>query len=112
MIILSIATVFGLMACGLALQANARFKGEHRLPMQWWLNGEVTWTAPRKFALAFLPALTIGVLGFFVFLANAAKPRAGQEWLLVPSLIFLGGMFLAIQLLHYWLISRSLRKPK
>jgi len=27
--------------------------------MQWWLSGEVTWSAPWTIALAFVPALTV-----------------------------------------------------
>ena len=43
---LVVAVILGLILCALAYQADARFRSEDRLPMQWWLTGEVTWSAP------------------------------------------------------------------
>ena len=47
--------VIGLIATGLmiwmSIIANGKFRDQNRLPMQWLLNGEVTWTAPRGIAL-------------------------------------------------------------
>jgi len=107
---LGVAVIFTLVLCTLAYRANARFRDEDRLPMQWWLTGEVTWSAPRPLALAFIPALAIVVLAVFVVLSLTTKPRAGQEMLVFPSLIGLGATFIAVQLLHFWLIARSLRR--
>jgi heme/copper-type cytochrome/quinol oxidase subunit 2 len=111
MAMLSIAVIFGLILCALAYQANARFRSEDRLPMQWWVTGEVTWSAPRRLALTFIPALAVAVLSIFAIMSLTMKPRAGQEALVVPSLIGLGVTFIAIQLAHFWLIAKTLRRP-
>ena len=108
--VLGVAVIFGLILCALAYQANARFRNENRLPMQWWLTGEVTWSAPRYLALAFIPALAIGALSIFVVISFTLKPRVGQEAIVLPSLIGLGLTFIAIQLAHFWLIAKTLRR--
>jgi hypothetical protein len=110
MMILSIAFVFGLTLCGLGFRANEVFRNEQRLPMQWWLNGQVTWSAPRALALAFVPILAVSVLTMYVYFALSIVPRSGQKNLMLPTLIFIGVMFVAIQLLHLWLIRKTLRR--
>lgn len=40
-----ITIFFALLLCGLAIRANSRFRNRDRLPMQWWLTGDVTWSA-------------------------------------------------------------------
>ena len=85
-------------------RANARFRVEDRLPMQWWINGDVTWWAPRFVALAFIPALAIPVFASLIFL----PPRPGQEGLVFPALIGIGATFIGIQILHVWLIAKTL----
>jgi hypothetical protein len=110
MVMLAIAALFGAILCGLALRANSRFRDEARLPMQWWLNGEVTWTAPRVLALAFVPALAIGVLAINVALAMNMQPRPGQEGMVLPGMIATGIIFVGVQLLHFWLIDSTLHR--
>ena len=110
MVMLGVAALFGIVLAGLALRANARFRNEKRLPMQWWLNGEVTWSAPRIFALALIPALAICVLAACVALNLNVPSRAGQEGMVLPTLIAMGAIFVACQLLHLWLIDKSLRR--
>ncbi len=107
---LIVAVIFSLTLCAFAYQANARFSSEDRLPMQWWLTGEITWSAPRWLALTFIPALAIGVLSIFVIMSFTLAPRSGQETLVLPSLIGLGVIFIAIQVVHFWLIARNLRR--
>ena len=107
---LVVAVILGLILCTLAYRADARFRTEDRLPMQWWLTGEVTWSAPRRLALAFIPALAIASLSIFAVMSFTMKPRAGQEALVLPSLIGLGLTFIAIQLAHFWLITKTLRR--
>ncbi len=107
MSMLSVPVIFGLILCVLASRANTRFQGEDRLPMQWWLTGEVTWSAPRGIALAFIPALAIGVLSISSVML---EPRPGQEDLALPALIGLGVTFVAIQLAHFWMIAKTLRR--
>ena len=104
---LSVPLIFGLILGALAYRANGRFQEEDQLPMQWWITGEVTWYAPRRFALAFYPALAFGLLSIFTVML---EPRPGQEDLLLPVLIGVGMTFLGIQLAHFWMIAKTLRR--
>lgn len=108
MAMFGIALLFGMILCGLAIRANSRFRREDRLPMQWWLPGDVTWSAPRVLALGFIPALAIGVLTINAALAANLQPRPGQEGMVLPGLIGTGVLFVVIQRLHFWLIERTL----
>ena len=110
MVMFGIALFFGLLLCGLAIRANSRFHREDRLPMQWWLTGDVTWSAPRVLALAFIPALATGVLAINAALAMNLQPRPGQEGMVLPGLIGTGLLFLVVQRLHFWLIEKTLRR--
>jgi len=107
---LVVSTVFVIILTALAYRANTRFRSESRLPMQWGITGAVNWFAPRAVALAFIPILGIGVLGFQVFMGVNVPPRAGQEGLVFPVLVGTGATLIAIQLLHFWLIERTLRR--
>ena len=78
--------------------------------MQWWLTGDVTWSAPRPLALAFVPALAICVLTTYVGMAMNVRPGVGQENQVLPTLIGFGAMFIVIQLLHLWLTGITLRR--
>lgn len=104
MTLVFIAALLFLALCGLARQANARFRREDRLPMQWWLNGDVTWSAPRAVALAFIPALALPIFACLILL----PPRPGQEGVVLPALIVTGATLAAVQLLHFWLIQKTL----
>ena len=104
------AVFFGLTLCGLALRANMRLRNEDRLPMQWLLSGEVTWSAPRFMALALIPALGISVFVSFIVLSLNVRPRPGQEGLVLPTFIGIGIIFVAVQLLHLWLVEKTLRR--
>ena len=105
-----IALLFSMVIFGVALQANARFRRSDRLPMQWWLNGEVTWSAPRRVALAFIPALALSVYASMLVLALYVPIRPGQESMALPTFVGMGVMFLAIQRLHLWLVALTLRR--
>lgn len=94
----------------LARLANMRFRHESRLPMQWGLDGKVTWTAPRLVALAFIPVIATGMLGVLAVLSQTLAPRAGQEALVWPTMLGSGALFLVIQLVHIGLIARTLRR--
>jgi hypothetical protein len=109
MTLIGIALFFGLALFVLALRANLRLREEERLPMQWWLTGEVTWSAPRLIALALIPTLAIFVLTAYILLAENKLPRAGQEGAVLPIMIFIGVMFIAIQLFHLYMIKKTLR---
>jgi hypothetical protein len=110
MIMPGAALFFILALAGVALWANSRFRDEARLPMQWWLTGEVTWSAPRPFALAFVPALGAATLAIFAMAAAKVQPRPGQEGLVVPAFVGLGTLFVAVQLLHLWLVEKALSR--
>ena len=107
---LVVSAVFVVILSALAYRANIRFRNERRLPMQWGMTGAVNWSAPRFVALAFIPILAIGVLGFQVFMALNIPARAGQEALVFPVLVGTGATLVAVQLLHLWLIERTLRR--
>ena len=109
MSIVIVSVISVLMVCTLAYRANGLFHSEERLPMQWWITGEVTWSAPRRLALAFMPALAIVLLGFVTIMALNVPARAGQEGLVLPTTIGMGATLIAAQLLHFWLIARTLR---
>lgn len=94
-----------------AILANMRFRHELRLPIQWWLDGKVSWTAPRLVALAFIPVLATGMLGIVAVLSQTLPPRAGQEALVWPVMLGSGALSVAIQLLHLGLIARTVRRP-
>jgi hypothetical protein len=91
----------------LAVQANQRFHDEDRLPMQWGLDGTVTWTAPRVVALAFFPLLASITFASLLILAVNVKPRTGDDAMTLPAFVGIGTTFVAIQLLHFWLIARQ-----
>ncbi len=105
-----VGIVFSFVIIGVAIWANAHFVAEERLPMQWWLNGEVTWSAPRPIALAFIPVISIASLLGFALLLSYSRPRPGQEGMVVPAFIALGAIFLAAQLFHVWMADWTLRR--
>jgi hypothetical protein len=107
---LVVSAVFVVILTALAYRANTRFRSESRLPMQWGITGAVNWSAPRSVALAFIPILAIGALGFQVFMAMNVPARTGQEGLVFPVLVGTGVTLVAVQLLHLWLIERTLRR--
>ena len=112
--VLIVSAIFALVMIGLSIRANARFRQERKLPMQWRLSRSeplsnlVNWSAPRVLALSFTPFLAICVLGLFNVTAMTLTPRPGQEGMLLPSPIFIGGAFVAAHVFHLWLIGRSL----
>lgn len=90
--------------------ADGRFRDQRRLPMQWFLDGRVTWTAPRRFALAFIPGLAIPIIWATVALTIFVSPRPGQEGFEIPVTLFMGGIFVAVHFLHLWLIDKHLKR--
>jgi len=113
MIVLGITFVFAAVSAWLSLRANARFRHHERLPMQWSLAGTVNWTAPRVLALCLVPALGIGVLAVITVLTFLdVRPRPGQESMLLPVTMLMAATFLAIQILHYGLVDRTLNRNR
>lgn len=118
MAVLIVASVFGMVMVGLSVRANRRFMNEKRLPMQWSFSrsksfsDSVNWSAPRILALSFTPILTIGVLILFTIGSMIFTPRPGQEGMVMPSLIFLGSVFVAAHVFHLWLIRKTLHSDR
>jgi hypothetical protein len=106
--------VIGMIATALlitmSLRAKKKFRDQIRLPMQWLLNGEVTWTAPRRFALAFIPALAIPIIWATVALTIFVPARRGQEGFEIPVTLFMGVIFIATHFLHIRLINNYLKR--
>lgn len=104
-------TTIGLLI-GMSVRANARFRTETQLPMQWSLDGSVNWRAPRAVALALLPAAASVALIAIAGLSIFATPRAGQEGMVIPAVLLVAGAFLGAHRFHIWLIERTLAKGK
>jgi hypothetical protein len=96
----------------MSLVANARFKDQRQLPMQWSLTGSVNWTAPRPLALAFTPVLAALCLSATVALAIFVPPRPGQEGLVIPTIVAVALAFIGAHAMHLWLTDRTLRSGK
>jgi hypothetical protein len=86
--------------------ANRRFEHLVRLPMQWSLDGKANWTAPRRLALAFTPALGGVVLLLIAGLTTVTRLREGQEGYELPVVLLVATTFVAIHGLHLWLVDR------
>jgi hypothetical protein len=78
--------------------------------MQWWLGGEVIWSAPRPIALAFVPALGVLVFASLTVVSFYTRPRPGQEGMVIPSLLAMGFIFLAAQGFHLWMVEKTVRR--
>lgn len=92
----------------LSVRADFQFRNEARLPMQWLLDGTVTWYAPRRLALAFTPVLTAVVLAFTVAIPFFSQPRPGQGWLLIPVILIVASISISIHVFHVWMIKKQL----
>jgi hypothetical protein len=114
MAVLVIATLFALAAIGLSARANSHLRQEERLPMQWLLSRSeplsktIVWSATRPLALSFMPFLTICSLTLFSVAALAIRARPGQEGLLIPTLLAFGSILITVQMLHLWMIAKTL----
>jgi len=107
---LSIALVVVVLLWLASAWAGRRFRAHPRLPMQWSLAGEVNWTAPRRIALAFTPALASLILAAVATSAVfGGAPRPGQEGFGAAVVLLIGLGLLALHAVHLWLIDRALR---
>lgn len=82
--------------------------------MQWRLSRSeplpqlVNWSAPRFIALGFTPFLSICVLGLVAVGTTTLTPRPGQEGMVLPTVMFIGAVFVAAHALHLYLIEKTL----
>ena len=109
MVVPAIALFFGLMVIAIAIRANVVLRQEDRVPMQWGITGEVNWTAPRLIGLSVIPAISIVIIILFC-LTNVWPTRPGQEQLRLPVLLVSGVGLVAAQLLHLWLVFKTLNR--
>ena len=96
----SISLVTVLVLTLISVAANRKLRDRERLPMQWSIGGKVNWTAPRRIALAFTPALA-GIVLLAAALGYAREPDREVGVLTLMALCFA-----AAHLLHLWLIQR------
>lgn len=102
------AAAFTAILVAIAIAADRRLGERGNLPMQWTLGGHATWTAPRRFALAFVPVIGIVIL-FGIALGENGDPTGdGSAARDVQAMI--GVALVAGQLLHLWLVRRSLAR--
>ncbi len=111
MVVPIIALFFGLISIAIAIRANASLRQQDRVPMQWGINGEVNWTAPRLIGLSITPAIAIGILILFC-LAIRYPTHPSQENLRIPALLVSGAGLVAAQILHLWLIFKTLHRSR
>jgi hypothetical protein len=85
-----------------------------RIPMQFDQNGQPTWTAPRRFALLFAPALAAGFGLLLTFLAH--RVPTGQLTKEAVSLgtarVFMAFTFVLAHLVHLAFAIKWLNKNK
>jgi hypothetical protein len=118
MVVLVIAVAFALTTVAVSVRADARFKREQSLPMQWTLSRSkplsetVVWAAPRRVALGLIPCLAVCSLALFAVAASTLRVRPGQEGYLVPALLVFGSALVGAQALHLSLIARTLRQAE
>jgi hypothetical protein len=97
--VFAVTTFLALAA--MSVGAHRALPAAEKLPMQWAVDGRVTWYAPRALALTFLPVLSIVTL-------VAVSLWAGEEdihiGLWVASVSFVLG-----HALYLWLTWRHLR---
>lgn len=100
----AIGAVLLLALCSVV--AGKRLPPNDLLPMQWNLQKQVTWSAPRWIALSFTPALGAAVLLATAVSLDAAERNGESKG--IGTLIFVAIAFLAGHPLHLWLLHRRL----
>jgi len=104
-----VALITEALLVALSIGAAARLKGHAKLSMQWQLDGTVTWMAPRRLALAFTPVLTVFVLTALIALSLITKPRAGQEWMLIPVTLVVSFTAVTVHAFHLWMMNKFVK---
>lgn len=102
------AAAFTAILIAIAIAADRRLGDRGDLPMQWTLGGHATWSAPRRFALAFVPLIGIVILFGIAFGENGDSTGDGRASRDVQAVI--GVALVAGQLLHLYLVRRLLAR--
>lgn len=101
----ALVTLFGLLLAGISIHANRSLPNSAELPMQWGFDGRPTWSAPRKLALAFTPALYSLTMLAIAFLIPVQWEPDVPAMLGVMTVV--ATAFVAAHLFHIWLIRRG-----
>lgn len=105
-----VAVLVEVVLIALSIGAASRLKAHTQLPMQWQLDGTVTKTAPRRFALALTPILTVFVLATMITLSAVIQPRPGQGWMLIPVTLFVGLSAVGAHAFHLSMMGKLLKR--
>lgn len=89
-------------------QAVNEFSGHDRIPMQFGINGQPTWTASRKNAFCIIPIIALITLSF-VYILLALIPEVTKK-VTFFSLSFTGAVFYFSNIFHLHLVRRHFRK--
>ncbi len=101
-----LAAYAGLSAWMVA-RANTRFRHLPRLPMQWGLDRQPTWYAPRQIALTVMPILFgTGLLTGVLSVVWAPEPVPASDIRAALLLLGLGAVGLVLYALYLWLVTR------
>lgn len=107
------ATAIVLLATYMALagwmyaRAERRLCHRAKLPMQWGLNRQPNWYAPRHVALIVTPILGgIGFLAAALIAATVPQPPSVTTDQVVGLLVGLGALGLAVYAGYLWLVAR------
>ncbi len=86
----------------ISASAAAKIDPAVRVPMQFGLNGQPTWTAPRRLALLFAPALAAGFGLLLTFLAHRLPggQLTKEAVSLGTSRVFMAFTFVLAHLVH------------
>lgn len=86
----------------ISASAASKIGADLRVPMQFGLNGQPTWTAPRRFALLFAPALAAGFGLVLTYLAHRVPTGqlTKEAVSLGTSRVFMAFTFVLAHVLH------------
>ena len=103
--ILLLAVYIGL-AGWMFSKANSRFSHHDRLPMQWGLNKQPNWYAPRRFALGMAPLL--GGIAFIIAALAMAFPSSTRvaDKQTTLTLLVLGIFGIFVYAGYIWLVGQ------
>ncbi|QYC12064.1 hypothetical protein [Brevundimonas nasdae] len=99
--------VYAALAGLMYVRANSRLRHHAKLPMQWGLNKQPNWYAPRHVALIVTPILGgIGFLAVALMAATVPKPPSAPAGQVIGLLVGLGAFGIAVFAGYLWLVAR------